>query len=138
MRPITCLASAAEVFWAWSDGSKTASGAIEVKQLETLLEMRDRSRYIEQRTMILSGVTTFERLTRLLLSSLTDSHDKEPLERDLEEMRLMLDELTLLKHKIAKIVLALTVSSLLDSLKADYQRSNAKLQVTNNITTDPI
>ena len=143
LRPITRLAAAAEAFGRGQTVPYTASGAIEVKAAgNAFLEMRNRiERHIEQRTMILSGVSHDLRtpLTRLKLGiSLLDSDDKEPLERDLEEMGLMLDEfLTFAKaqdNEKSNFEL-LTVSSLLDSLKADYQRSNAKLQVTNNITT---
>ena len=143
LRPITRLALAAEAFGRGQTVPYTASGAIEVKAAgNAFLEMRNRiERHIEQRTMILSGVSHDLRtpLTRLKLGiSLLDSDDKEPLERDLEEMRLMLDEfLTFAKaqdNEQSNFEL-LTVSSILDSLKDDYQRSNAKLQVANNITT---
>ena len=143
LRPITRLAVAAEAFGRGQTVPYTASGAIEVKAAgNAFLEMRNRiERHIEQRTMILSGVSHDLRtpLTRLKLGiSLLDSDDKEPLERDLEEMRLMLDEfLTFAKaqdNEQSNFEL-LTVSSILDSLKDDYQRSNAKLQVANNITS---
>ena len=143
LRPITRLAVAAEAFGRGQTVPYTAAGAIEVKAAgNAFLEMRNRiERHIEQRTMILSGVSHDLRtpLTRLKLGiSLLDSDDKEPLERDLEEMRLMLDEfLTFAKaqdNEQSNFEL-LTVSSILDSLKNDYQRSNAKLQVANNITT---
>ena len=143
LRPITRLAVAAEAFGRGQTVPYTASGAIEVKAAgNAFLEMRNRiERHIEQRTMILSGVSHDLRtpLTRLKLGiSLLDSDDKEPLERDVEEMRLMLDEfLTFAKaqdNEQSNFVL-LTVSSIIDSLKDDYQRSNAKLQVANNITT---
>ena len=143
LRPITRLAVAAEAFGRGQTVPYTASGAIEVKAAgNAFLEMRNRiERHIEQRTMILSGVSHDLRtpLTRLKLGiSLLDNDDKEPLERDLEEMRLMLDEfLTFAKaqdNEQSNFEL-LTVSSILDSLKDDYQRSNAKLQVANNITT---
>ena len=143
LRPITRLAVAAEAFGRGQTVPYTASGAIQVKAAgNAFLEMRNRiERHIEQRTMILSGVSHDLRtpLTRLKLGiSLLDSDDKEPLERDLEEMRLMLDEfLTFAKAQDSEKsnFELLTVSSLLDSLQADYQRSNAKLQVANNITT---
>ena len=143
LRPITRLAAAAEAFGRGQKVPYTASGAIEVKAAgNAFLEMRNRiERHIEQRTMILSGVSHDLRtpLTRLKLGiSLLDSDDKEPLERDVEEMRLMLDEfLTFAKaqdNEQSNFEL-LTVSSIIDSLKDDYQRSNAKLQVANNITT---
>ena len=143
LRPITRLAVAAEAFGRGQTVPYTATGAIEVKAAgNAFLEMRNRiERHIEQRTMILSGVSHDLRtpLTRLKLGiSLLDNDDKEPLERDLEEMRLMLDEfLTFAKaqdNEQSNFEL-LTVSTILDSLKDDYQRSNAKLQVANNITT---
>ena len=142
LRPITRLAAAAEAFGRGQTVPYTASGAIEVKAAgNAFLEMRKRiERHIEQRTMILSGVSHDLRtpLTRLKLGiSLLDSDDKEPLERDLEEMGLMLDEfLTFAKaqdNEKSNFEL-LTVSSILDSLRTDYQRSNAKLHVANNIT----
>ena len=143
LRPITRLAVAAEAFGRGQTVPYSASGAIEVKAAgNAFLEMRNRiERHIEQRTMILSGVSHDLRtpLTRLKLGlSLLDCDGKEPLERDLEEMRLMLDEfLTFAKaqdNEQSNFEL-LTVSGILDNLKDDYQRSNAKLQVANNITT---
>ena len=137
LRPITRLASAAEAFGRGQTVPYSASGAIEVKAAgNAFLEMRNRiERHIEQRTMILSGVSHDLRtpLTRLKLGiSLLDISDKEPLERDLEEMGRMLDEfLTFAKaqdNEKSNFKL-LSVSSVLQGLEADYKRSNAKLNI---------
>ena len=137
LRPITRLASAAEAFGRGQTVQYSASGAIEVKAAgNAFLEMRNRiERHIEQRTMILSGVSHDLRtpLTRLKLGiSLLDITDKEPLERDLEEMGRMLDEfLTFAKaqdNEKSNFEL-LSVSSVLQGLEADYKRSNAILQI---------
>ena len=137
LRPITRLASAAEAFGRGQTVPYSASGAIEVKAAgNAFLEMRNRiERHIEQRTMILSGVSHDLRtpLTRLKLGiSLLDINDKEPLERDLEEMGRMLDEfLTFAKaqdNEKSNFEL-LSVSSVLQGLEADYKRSNAILQI---------
>ena len=137
LRPITRLASAAEAFGRGQTVPYSASGAIEVKAAgNAFLEMRNRiERHIEQRTMILSGVSHDLRtpLTRLKLGiSLLDITDKEPFERDLEEMGRMLDEfLTFAKaqdNEKSNFKL-LSVSSVLQGLEADYKRSNAKLNI---------
>jgi two-component system osmolarity sensor histidine kinase EnvZ len=137
LRPITRLASAAEAFGRGQTVPYSASGAIEVKAAgNAFLEMRNRiERHIEQRTLILSGVSHDLRtpLTRLKLGiSLLDITDKEPLERDLEEMGRMLDEfLTFAKaqdNEKSNFKL-LSVSSVLQGLEADYKRSNAKLNI---------
>tara|TARA_B100000902_G_C27218131_1_gene868147 strand:- start:35 stop:1330 length:1296 start_codon:yes stop_codon:yes gene_type:complete len=140
LRPITRLATAAEAFGRGQTVPYTASGAIEVKAAgNAFLEMRNRiERHIEQRTLILSGVSHDLRtpLTRLKLGiSLLDIDDKEPLERDLEEMGLMLDEfLTFAKaqdNEKSNFEL-LSVSSILESLDADYKRLGAKLDIAKN------
>ena len=137
LRPITRLASAAEAFGRGQTVPCSESGAIEVKAAgNAFLEMRNRiERHIEQRTMILSGVSHDLRtpLTRLKLGiSLLDITDKEPLERDLEEMGRMLDEfLTFAKaqdNEKSNFEL-LSVSRVLQGLEADYKRSNAILQI---------
>lgn len=137
LRPITRLASAAEAFGRGQTVPYSASGAIEVKAAgNAFLEMRNRiERHIEQRTMILSGVSHDLRtpLTRLKLGiSLLDITDKEPLERDLEEMGRMLDEfLTFAKaqdNEKSNFKL-LSVSNVLQGLEADYKRSNARLHI---------
>ena len=137
LRPITRLASAAEAFGRGQTVPYSASGAIEVKAAgNAFLEMRNRiERHIEQRTMILSGVSHDLRtpLTRLKLGiSLLDINDKEPLERDLEEMGRMLDEfLTFAKaqdNEKSNFEL-LSVSIVLQGLEADYNRSDARLHI---------
>ena len=140
LRPITRLASAAEAFGRGQTVPYTASGAIEVKAAgNAFLEMRNRiERHIEQRTMILSGVSHDLRtpLTRLKLGiSMLEIDDKEPLERDLEEMNLMLDEfLTFAKaqdNEKSNFEL-LSVSSIIESIDSDYRRSGAKLDIADN------
>ena len=140
LRPITRLATAAEAFGRGQTVPYTASGAIEVKAAgNAFLEMRNRiERHIEQRTMILSGVSHDLRtpLTRLKLGiSMLEIDDKEPLERDLEEMNLMLDEfLTFSKaqdNEKSNFEL-LSVSSIIESIESDYRRSGAKLDIVDN------
>ena len=140
LRPITRLASAAEAFGRGQTVPYSASGAIEVKAAgNAFLEMRNRiERHIEQRTMILSGVSHDLRtpLTRLKLGiSMLEIDDKEPLERDLEEMNLMLDEfLTFSKaqdNEKSNFEL-LSVSSIIESIESDYRRSGAKLDIVDN------
>ena len=140
LRPITRLASAAEAFGRGQTVPYTASGAIEVKAAgNAFLEMRNRiERHIEQRTMILSGVSHDLRtpLTRLKLGiSMLEIDDKEPLERDLEEMNLMLDEfLTFAKAQDTEKsnFELLSVSSIIESIESDYRRSGAKLDIADN------
>ena len=140
LRPITRLASAAEAFGRGQTVPYSASGAIEVKAAgNAFLEMRNRiERHIEQRTMILSGVSHDLRtpLTRLKLGiSMLEVDDKEPLERDLEEMNLMLDEfLTFAKAQDTEKsnFELLSVSSVIESIESDYRRSGAKLDIVDN------
>ena len=140
LRPITRLAAAAEAFGRGQTVPYTASGAIEAKAAgNAFLEMRNRiERHIEQRTMILSGVSHDLRtpLTRLKLGiSMLEIDDKEPLERDLEEMNLMLDEfLTFAKAQDTEKsnFELLSVSSIIESIESDYRRSGAKLDIVDN------
>ncbi|WP_204114621.1 ATP-binding protein [Shimia biformata] len=97
LRPITRLAAAAEAFGRGRNVPYTPSGAVEVRAAgNAFLDMRSRiERQIEQRTMMLSGVSHDLRtpLTRLKLGlSLLEDEDREPLERDVEDMQRLLDE----------------------------------------------
>ena len=96
LRPITRLAAAAEAFGKGRTMRYSPSGATEVRAAgHAFLEMRARiERHIEQRTMMLSGVSHDLRtpLTRLRLGlSLLDDEDREPLEHDVEEMQQLID-----------------------------------------------
>jgi len=97
LRPITRLAEAAEAFGRGRNLPYKPSGAVEVRAAgNAFLDMRARiERQIEQRTMMLSGVSHDLRtpLTRLRLGlSLLDSEDRADLERDVDEMQRLLDE----------------------------------------------
>ncbi len=97
LRPITRLGAVAEAFGRGQTLPYHASGAVEVRAAgNAFLAMRARiERQIEQRTMMLSGVSHDLRtpLTRLKLGlSMLDDADREPLERDVEDMRRLLDE----------------------------------------------
>lgn len=97
LRPITRLGRVAEAFGRGQTLPYNASGAVEVRAAgNAFLAMRARiERQIEQRTMMLSGVSHDLRtpLTRLKLGlSMLDDAEREPLERDVEDMRRLLDE----------------------------------------------
>ncbi|MEP2533486.1 ATP-binding protein [Shimia sp.] len=96
LRPIKRLAIAAEAFGRGLHVPYSPGGAIEVRAAgSAFLDMRSRiERQIEQRTMMLSGVSHDLRtpLTRLKLGlSLLAEEDRVPLERDVEDMQKMLD-----------------------------------------------
>mgnify|MGYP001153682926 CR=1 FL=1 len=97
LRPITRLAKAAEAFGKGRNIPYRPTGAVEVRAAgHAFLDMRARiERHIEQRTLMLSGVSHDLRtpLTRLKLGlSMLDDEEREPMERDVAEMQEMLDE----------------------------------------------
>ncbi len=96
LRPITRLAGAAEAFGRGRHVPYSPSGAIEVRAAgHAFLDMRARiERQIEQRTMMLSGISHDLRtpLTRLRLAvSMLDDDEREPLERDIDDMQKLID-----------------------------------------------
>ena len=97
LRPITRLAAAAEAFGRGRHIPYSPAGANEVRAAGTaFVDMRNRiERHIEQRTLMLSGVSHDLRtpLTRMRLAlSLLDDAEREPLEQDVEEMQRLVDE----------------------------------------------
>lgn len=97
LRPIRRLAQAAEAFGRGRNMPYKLSGAVEVRAAgAAFLDMRARiERQIEQRTLMLSGVshdlrTPLTRL-RLGLAMLGEGEDVVALERDVDDMRRMLD-----------------------------------------------
>jgi len=96
LRPIKRLASAAQAFGRGPTEPYRPSGAIEVRAAgNAFLDMRARiERQIEQRTMMLSGVSHDLRtpLTRLKLGlAMIDEDDAEPLLHDVDEMQRLID-----------------------------------------------
>lgn len=97
VRPIRSLAETASAFGRGQRLPYRPSGATEVRQAgSAFLEMRARiERYIEQRTLLLSGVSHDLRtpLTRmkLSLSMMPEDEDRAALEQEVAEMQDMLD-----------------------------------------------
>ena len=97
LRPITRLADAAEAFGHGKNVHYDPSGALEVRAAgQAFLDMRERiERHLKQRTMILSGVSHDLRtpITRLKLGlSFLPKEQREALEKDVEDMNLLLNE----------------------------------------------
>ncbi|SLN34865.1 Osmolarity sensor protein EnvZ [Roseovarius albus] len=97
LRPITRLSRAAEAFGRGHNVPYRAAGAIEVRAAgNAFLNMRARiERQIEQRTMMLSGVSHDLRtpITRLKLGlSMLEAEDSELLQRDVLEMERLIEE----------------------------------------------
>ena len=96
LRPITRLAGAAQAFGRGRNVPYSPAGAIEVRAAgSAFLDMRARiERHIEQRTLMLSGVSHDLRtpLTRMKLGlSMLEGEDAEPLLQDVDEMQRLLD-----------------------------------------------
>lgn len=96
VRPIRRLAAAASAFGKGRSVPYRPAGAAEVREAGiAFVQMRDRiERQIEQRTLLLSGVSHDLRtpLTRLRLAlSMSDSSDTGNMVRDVDEMQEMLD-----------------------------------------------
>lgn len=97
LRPIKRLARAAQAFGRGQHVPYTPAGAIELRAAgSAFLDMRHRiERHIEQRTLMLSGVSHDLRtpLTRLRLGlSMLEDDEAEPMLRDVADMQGMLDE----------------------------------------------
>lgn len=137
LRPITRLAAAAEAFGRGQHVPYSPSGAIEVRAAgDAFLNMRARiERHIEQRTLILSGVSHDLRtpLTRLKLGvSMLEDRDRVPLEQDVEDMRLLLDEFLLYAKSLGEdgsTNEAVNVLDFIDGLVQDYLRLDLHLRV---------
>lgn len=97
LRPIKRLARAAEAFGRGQHIPYTPAGAVELRAAgNAFVDMRQRiERHIEQRTLMLSGVSHDLRtpLTRLRLGlAMLDDDEAEPLLQDVADMQGMLDE----------------------------------------------
>lgn len=107
LRPIKRLSYAAEAFGKGQHLPYRPSGAYEVRSAgNAFLEMRARiERHIEQRTLMLSGVSHDLRspLTRLKLAiSMSDDPTAKSMERDVEDMQRLLDEFLAFARKDAE------------------------------------
>ncbi|SMC47484.1 ATP-binding protein [Primorskyibacter flagellatus] len=96
LRPITRLAEVSQAFGRGRAMPYQPAGAVEVRAAgHAFLDMRARiERQIEQRTMMLSGVSHDLRtpLTRMKLGlSMLDEKDAAPLERDVQDMERLVD-----------------------------------------------
>ena len=136
LRPITRLADAAEAFGHGENVNYNPSGALEVRAAgQAFLDMRERiQRHLKQRTMILSGVSHDLRtpITRLKLGlSLLPKEQREPLEKDVEDMNLLLNEfLDFAKFENETDVPAedTNPSLLVDDLIENFSRTGVKIE----------
>jgi two-component system osmolarity sensor histidine kinase EnvZ len=141
LRPITRLADAAEAFGHGENVNYNPSGALEVRAAgQAFLDMRERiQRHLKQRTMILSGVSHDLRtpITRLKLGlSLLPKEQREPLEKDVEDMNLLLNEfLDFAKFENETDIPAENTnpSLLIDELIENFSRTDVKIETVGEI-----
>ena len=145
LRPITRLADAAEAFGHGENVPYDPSGALEVRAAgQAFLDMRERiQRHLKQRTMILSGVSHDLRtpITRLKLGlSFLPKEQREPLEKDVEDMNLLLNEfLDFAKFENKTDVPAENTypSLLVDELIENFSRTDVKIKTIGEIGNKP-
>ena len=141
LRPITRLADAAEAFGHGENVRYDPSGALEVRAAgQAFLDMRERiERHLKQRTMILSGVSHDLRtpITRLKLGlSFLPKEQREPLEKDVEDMNLLLNEfLDFAKFENETDVSAedTNPSLLVEELVENFYRADIKINTVGKI-----
>lgn len=135
LRPITRLARAAEAFGRGRHLPYSPGGATEVRAAGmAFLDMRARiERQIEQRTLLLSGVSHDLRtpLTRMKLGlALLEDADREPLERDVEDMQGLLDEfLSFVRGASEGDPEQINPQEFMQSIIADFQRANIAVTI---------
>ena len=141
LRPITRLADAAEAFGHGENVRYDPSGALEVRAAgQAFLDMRERiERHLKQRTMILSGVSHDLRtpITRLKLGlSFLPKEKREPLEKDVEDMNLLLNEfLDFAKFENETDVSAedTNPSLLVEELVENFSRADVKINIVGKL-----
>ena len=146
LRPITRLANAAEAFGHGENVNYYPSGALEVRAAgQAFLDMRERiQRHLKQRTMILSGVSHDLRtpITRLKLGlAFLPKEQREPLEKDVEDMNLLLNEfLDFAKFQNETDVPPedINPSILIDDLIENFSRANIKIESLGKINITSI
>ncbi|MFY0619066.1 ATP-binding protein [Shimia sp.] len=135
LRPIKRLAAASEAFGRGRSVPYAPGGAVEVRAAgSAFLDMRSRiERQMEQRTLLLSGVSHDLRtpLTRFRLGlSLLDDEDREPLEKDVDEMQRMLDAfLDFARGVYEDDSETIDPIELIQSIVDDFQRSGAQVSL---------
>ncbi len=136
IRPILRLADAAEDFGKGRDVDFRPRGAREVRQAGyAFIEMKRRiERASEQRTAMLNGVSHDLRtiLTRfkLSLAVIDESAEIEPLQKDVDEMRRMLEGyLAFARGDAGEPTAATDLREMLDDLRSDAERHGARVGV---------
>ena len=146
LRPITRLADAAEAFGLGENVPYVPSGALEVRAAgQAFLDMRERiQRHLKQRTMILSGVSHDLRtpITRLKLGlSFLPKEQRAPLEKDVEDMNLLLNEFldfAKLENETEIPTEDTNPSILVDELIENFRRTNIKIKTIGEIENNLI
>ena len=146
LRPITRLAKAAEAFGLGENVPYDPSGAQEVRAAgQAFLDMRERiQRHSKQRTMILSGVSHDLRtpLTRLKLGlSFLTKEQREPLEKDVEDMNLLLNEFldfAKFENETELISEITNPSALVDDVVENYARINVQIKAIGSLDSNSI
>ena len=136
IRPILRLAEAAEDFGKGRDVEFHPRGAREVRQAGyAFIEMKRRiERASDQRTAMLSGVSHDLRtiLTRfkLSLAVIDESTEVEPLQKDVDEMRRMLEAyLAFARGDAGEPTQTTDLRGMLDDLRSDAERHGARVGV---------
>lgn len=146
VRPIQRLATAATSFGMGHEVHQfKPSGATEVRRAaDAFLEMRERiKRYIEQRTMLLAGVshdlkTPITRM-KLELEMMPESESTKALRQDLSEMEHMLDEyLTFARGQGSEASIAVHIGQLTEEIVTKFQRAGHAVGFENTGDTTAI
>jgi len=137
IRPILRLAQAAEDFGKGRDLAFKPAGAREVRRAGyAFIEMKNRvARTMEQRTAMLNGVSHDLRtiLTRfkLSLALMEQTPDLDAVQRDVDEMRMMLEAyLAFARGDMSETPVATDIRALLEELKSDAERNGHSTQIS--------